>query len=52
MADLLQDLDLSGDSLHVLLVLYLLLLEDFHCDLKAKQTLSVPFHLLECEWPV
>ena len=42
MADLLEDLDFSGDSLHVLLVLYLLLLKDFHGNLKVKQALHVP----------
>ncbi len=33
MSDLLENLDLSGDPLYVLLVLDLLLFEDFNCYL-------------------
>ena len=47
MAHLLQDLDFSGDSLHVLLVLYLLFFEDFHCNLKRLADIEV--YLFTCE---
>ena len=36
MANLLEDLDLSGDSLNVFLIVDLLFLQDFDSDLQAN----------------
>jgi hypothetical protein len=50
-ADLLEDFNLSGDSLDVLLVLNLFFLKNFNCNLYSYQGVRLlPFLQLECEW--
>lgn len=46
-ADLLENLDLSGDSLHILLIIDLLLLQDLDCNLLASEDVSSLLHLSE-----